>query len=100
MKNLLLFAFLSAFAPLAQTAPKRNLYRNARSRVSFWVTLLQGGSNFHLEHHLYPNIPCWHLPRVHRQLLSTGWYDDKTDLLDTGFFKSYRYALSAYEYGA
>ncbi len=29
--------------------------------------------NYHLEHHLFPFVPCWRLPRVHRRLLAKGY---------------------------
>lgn len=31
----------------------------------YWV-------NYHLEHHLFPFVPCWRLQRVHRLLLAKG----------------------------
>ncbi len=29
--------------------------------------------NYHLEHHLFPFVPCWRLPRVHRRLIAKGY---------------------------
>ena len=28
--------------------------------------------NFHHEHHLYPVVPGWQLPRLHRELMTAG----------------------------
>jgi len=70
----------------------------ARSRSSVICSLLYMGSNFHLEHHLYPGIACWRLPGVHRQLQAAGWYSDKSHWVETGFFHSFRFAQRRYAY--
>jgi fatty acid desaturase len=47
----------------------------ARSIYGSWLEriLLCGSNfNFHHEHHLYPAVPGWQLPRLHRQLLVSG----------------------------
>ncbi len=81
-----------AFAPgMAQTF--------ARSRTATLLTWLHAGSNYHLEHHLYPAVPCWRLPQVHRALLKAGWYDDKKHLLEAGVISTFRFAHSHYRYG-
>lgn len=36
------------------------------SNFSFWLT---NGNNFHVEHHLFPQVPISKLPKIHRQLL-------------------------------
>lgn len=46
----------------------------ARSRTSPLFTVLMFGTNYHLEHHLYPRVPCWRLPALHRWLVDTDWY--------------------------
>lgn len=46
----------------------------ARSRTSSLFTVLMFGTNYHLEHHLYPRVPCWRLPALHRWLVVTDWY--------------------------
>ena len=46
----------------------------ARSRSSPMFTALMLGTNYHLEHHLYPRVPCWRLPALHRWLVGTDWY--------------------------
>lgn len=72
----------------------------ARSRTARLSTWLHAGSNYHLEHHLYPGVPCWRLPQVHRQLLEHGWYDDQRHLLETSFFSAFRYASGRHRYSA
>ena len=41
--------------------------------------------NYHLEHHLYPAVPHYHLPRLHRLLLQKGALQgaEVRDLSDT-----------------
>jgi fatty acid desaturase len=46
---------------------------NARSHPGWLASLLMGGTNHHLEHHLYPRVPCWRLGRVHRWLALSPW---------------------------
>jgi beta-carotene hydroxylase len=71
----------------------------ARSRTSRVLTWLHAGSNFHVEHHLYPSVPCWRLPRVHRLLVGHGWYQDKQHLLDAGILGTLKFAFANYRYG-
>lgn len=35
------------------------------------------GVNYHLEHHLYPSVPGYHLARLHRELMKDAEYRDK-----------------------
>jgi fatty acid desaturase len=51
-------------------------WQNSRSRTSPLWTLLDFGGNYHLEHHLYPNVPQWLLPKLHRHLREQGAFDD------------------------
>jgi beta-carotene hydroxylase len=51
------------------------LWTNSRSYAHWLYTLLFFGNNYHLEHHLYPGVPCYYLPRVHRYLRERGYYE-------------------------
>lgn len=43
--------------------------RNARTmRGSPWVNFVQSNVNYHWEHHLFPNVPWYHLPALHELL--------------------------------
>ncbi|RMG23947.1 MAG: hypothetical protein D6730_13460 [Bacteroidetes bacterium] len=36
--------------------------------------------NYHLEHHLYPGVPFYHLPRLHKLLMKDGQYHEKAHI--------------------
>lgn len=74
--------------------------RNTRSRTHWLLTIMEFGGNYHLEHHLYPSVPQWRLPRLHRWLCEQGYYDRLPDpgILDPAL-SVYRYTLGRYEYG-
>lgn len=76
------------------------VFENARSRTSWGMTVLFFGANYHLEHHAYPGVPCYRLPRLHRYLRETGVYDRVSTAHDSRFFGVFRsvslpYATSA-----
>ncbi|HEV7735740.1 MAG TPA: fatty acid desaturase [Candidatus Binatia bacterium] len=50
-------------------------FRDTRSYIHPLYTALFFGNNFHLEHHLYPGIPCYRLPAVHRLLRDGGYFE-------------------------
>lgn len=52
---------------------------NTRTRSSWLWTLLEGGANYHFEHHLFPGVPQWRLPRLHRYLRAQGVVSLHTD---------------------
>ena len=66
----------------------------ARSRTSPLATALSFGNNFHLEHHLYPGIPCYRLPRVHEYLERSGYLaelgarDERSAVRSLGYARS------------
>ena len=31
----------------------------------------------HLAHHVDMGVPCWNLPRLHRELLASGWLPEE-----------------------
>ncbi len=76
-------------------------FRDTRSRVSPIFTILHFGGNYHLEHHLYPTVPQWRLPRVHQYLKAQGVWEQLEDpsLIERGLFSGYRFATARYSYG-
>jgi fatty acid desaturase len=69
---LLPFSGLRVYVEHARTEP--GPFRDARSYVARLYTVLFFGNNYHLEHHLYPTVPCYRLPAVHRFLQSRGYH--------------------------
>jgi beta-carotene hydroxylase len=65
------------------------LYGKARSRTAWLHTVLMCGTNYHLEHHLFPTVPCWRLPRLHRWMLDNGHYRAQPTVFEPRFFGSY-----------
>lgn len=52
--------------------------RNTRTVTApFWQRwlLAPNGVNYHLEHHLLPGVPCYHLPAFRARLIENGWLD-------------------------
>jgi fatty acid desaturase len=86
----------------------------ARSRVGFWHTVLSVGNSYHLEHHLYPGVPSYRLPGVHRWLWAQGFFEAGSSLArssaDTGrahqslhvertWYPNWRWLKAAHRYG-
>jgi fatty acid desaturase len=72
--------------------------KNSRSRTSGLFTLLQIGTNYHNEHHMYPAIPCWRLPKVHKLLNAQGYYKTNNIPDESNFFHGFRFARARYAY--
>jgi len=47
------------------------------------------GTNYHLEHHLYPRVPCWRLPALHRWLRDTDWYRTRQPVVERSFWRGF-----------
>ena len=67
-----------------------NEFSNAYIRTSPFMTLMYFGSNYHLEHHLYPKVPCYRLHKVHKLLIEEGFYEQIKPAIITGFFAAYK----------
>jgi len=65
-------------------------FTNAYTRTSSIMTLIYFGTNYHLEHHLYPKVPCYKLHKVHKALLKNGLYDQIKPVILSGFLESYK----------
>jgi fatty acid desaturase len=44
--------------------------------------------NYHLEHHLWPQVPFFNLPKLHAHLVEKGYYKQRPDLLQRSGFGS------------
>ena len=71
----------------------------ARSRTHWLLTLFYFGNNLHLEHHLYPGVPCYRLAKVHRWLVQEGHLPATHPGYDPSLFGCYRYARTRFVYG-
>ena len=71
---------------------------NARTRTPFLLTVLYFANNYHLEHHLYPWVPCYRLPAVHAYLKSRGYYARAGARIDTTLRAAYKHAGGRYLY--
>jgi fatty acid desaturase len=56
---------------------------NWLNHVGRWL-LFPHHVNHHLEHHLYPAVPHYHLPRLHRLLRDKGVFDGTAEVRDLG----------------
>lgn len=65
---------IRGIAEHAGYAPGPDQSRNARTvRPSFQTFLFAPHNvNFHIEHHLYPSVPFYRLPELHRRLVERG----------------------------
>jgi fatty acid desaturase len=54
------------WAEHAMTLPGHPLTQTRTVTSNRLVSLLMCNLNYHLEHHLYPGVPWYHLPKVHR----------------------------------
>ncbi len=74
------------------------IFVDSRSYTSPWWTAIMFGNNFHLEHHLYPTIPAYHLPKVHRIVAETGVYEECNAHVVAGFWAPLKFLSGKYQY--
>jgi fatty acid desaturase len=60
-------------------------FRDTRSYGATVCTWLLFGNNHHLEHHLYPGVPCHRLREVHRLLEAEGYLARCGSAVEPGF---------------
>lgn len=78
---------------------KKDIWFNSRSMVGKYWTILYSGGNFHLEHHLYPKVAVWKLPKLHKYLKENGYFEDPRISLDNSkFLGGYKYFSKKYKY--
>jgi fatty acid desaturase len=93
---LYVFTCLRAYMEHAGTVPGR--YHDSRSYTSFIYTALFFGGNFHLEHHLYPAVPSYQLPALHKYLTSLGLLKATGAPVERSFFGALRYTTARFQY--
>lgn len=72
-------------------------YRNAWSRTSWLMSAVYFGANYHLEHHIYPGVPCYRLHKVHRLLKEHGRLVERRAPHQPSFLRAYRAVNAPYE---
>ena len=72
--------------------------RVARSFSSPFWSVMFFGNNMHLEHHLYPNMPCYRLPAVHAWLKEQGYFERAGSHIEPAAVAIFKYAGARYPY--
>jgi beta-carotene hydroxylase len=98
MPHLLGIVLSGARPYLEHAATGTGVFQDARSYSSPLMTLLFAGNNFHLEHHLYPAVPCYRLPAVHRQLRAAGYYRQAGVAIEPRFWGALAHARARSRY--
>jgi beta-carotene hydroxylase len=106
-----LVAVMAVLLPLIITLPITGLrgyiehagtgvgpFRDSRSYVSPLFTALLFGNNFYLEHHLYPGVPCYRLPELHRLLEAEGYFKRHGAAVESTVLGTLRHTTSRSQY--
>ncbi len=72
---------------------------DARTRASVWATWFYFWNNYHLEHHLYPSVPCYKLGRVHRLLRESGYFEEHRSPVEPTLAGGLRHMFARYPAG-
>jgi fatty acid desaturase len=94
--TLYVLSSMRAYIEHTGTVPGR--YRDSRSYTSPIYTALFFGSNYHLEHHQYPAVPCYRLPELHRYLKELGVLDAAGVQVEQSFVGALRYTTGRFQY--
>ncbi len=94
--SLYVLTCMRAYMEHAGTTPGQFL--DSRSYTAPLYTALFFGGNYHLEHHLYPAVPSYRLPALHRHLASLGVFQTTGAAIEPTFFGAPRYTTSRYQY--
>jgi beta-carotene hydroxylase len=89
----------SGLRPYAEHAgTEEGILRDTRSRVHWWFTMLYHNVNYHLEHHMYPSVPFYNLPRVHEFLKTNGHFDRAKSHVETTIWGAYEKTTGRFQY--
>ncbi len=83
---------------LEHTSTGAGIFRDTRTYSHPVYTFLLFGNNMHLEHHLYPHVPSYHLAKVHWFLKSQGYYERWNSHIVEGFFEAWEFATGKHQY--
>jgi beta-carotene hydroxylase len=73
-------------------------FRDSRTRTAPFFSWWYYFNNYHLEHHLYPSVPCYRLPRVHAWLREHGYLDGPEVPIEPTVVGAYGYTLGRHQY--
>ena len=73
-------------------------FRDSRTRLSPFFSVVYFFNNYHLEHHLYPKVPCYNLRSVHQFLKTRGYFDEANSFVERGVLHNYAYASGRFQY--
>lgn len=73
-------------------------FRDSRTRTARFFSCWYYLNNYHLEHHLYPSVPCYRLPRVHTWLRTNGYLDGPEVPIEPTVAGAYAFTLGRYQY--
>jgi fatty acid desaturase len=74
------------------------MFVDTRTRTAPFFTFYYFGNNYHLEHHLYPSVPCYRLPAVHTLLVKQGYFDNARVHVEKTIWGAYRHVLGSSPY--
>jgi beta-carotene hydroxylase len=94
----LLYTGLRPYVEHAGT--ETEMFANARTRTAPFFTALYFFNNYHLEHHLYPSVPCYRLAMVHRWLEEGGYFAAHRVHIESGVLAAYAHARANSRYPA
>jgi beta-carotene hydroxylase len=94
LPSLVTFIISSLQPYLEHAGTEIGIGRDARSRIAPLFTLLYAGNNYHLEHHIYPGVPCYRLPSVHRMLVAQGFYKQVDAFIEPGIWRVYSQGIA------
>lgn len=77
---------------------EEGILRDTRSRVHWWFTMLYHNVNYHLEHHMYPSVPFYNLPRVHEFLKAHGHFARAQSHVETTIWGAYEKTTGRFQY--
>lgn len=83
---------------IEHTSTQPGVFKDSRTYSSPLFTVLLFGNNYHLEHHLYPEVPCYRLPQVHRFLRDNGYLAGRDEIVVRGIFAALKYTHSNHIY--
>lgn len=89
MTSLLLLLYVRAVADHHAGLANDHIFNKTRTTVvTWWESLLIAphNVNFHIEHHMFPGVPFYKLPKLHALLLDMPAYRENAHIT-VGFFK-------------